>query len=335
MKGKALFICLTILIFSVILSGCLGHDGPAIHFWSDNYNFGVVTEGNPVNHIFEFTNTGTETLIVSDVHPTCDCTVAGNFDKEIQPGKSGKIPITFDSTNYDGQVMKTVIVKTNVPSNSDYTLTLVGTVRVVIGVNPKILWLGTVERNRTTALEGKISIINKMSSPLEINDVKPSENNIEAKVQTIKSGVEYSLSVAVKPPFKEGAVKESVLLKTNSDMVPEFSTQLAYYMEPVVAAYPDPLFVSKEKIAYGEEQLINIECQPGFDMRIADLSVNNDKVKMSIKDDTKMVDKGKRFKLILTFPQDFKFDPNNTLILSFKAKNVPDEPTISIPVIEK
>ena len=100
-------------------------------------------------------------------------------------------------------------------------------------------------------------------------------------------------------------------------------------MEPIVKVFPNPLFVDKDQITNGEEQLINIECEPGHNMRIVDLSVNINKVKVSLKE----VEKGNRYTLVLNFPKNFTFDPSNTLMIKFKAQNVPDEPIFGIPVL--
>jgi hypothetical protein len=64
-------------------------------------------------------------------------------------------------------------------------------------------------------------------------------------------------------------------------------------------------------------------------MRIADLSVNINKVKVSLEE----VERGRRYTIVLKFPKNFTFDPANTLTVKFTAKNVPDEPVFGIPVL--
>jgi len=57
--------------------------------------------------------------------------------------------------------------------------------------------------------------------------------------------------------------------------------------------------------------------------------VNIDKVKVSLNE----VEKGRKYTLVLKFPKNFAFDPANTLIVEFKAQNVPDEQLFGIPVL--
>ncbi|MBN2536434.1 MAG: DUF1573 domain-containing protein [Spirochaetales bacterium] len=330
MKNKVFPIFRLVFIIAAFLYSCMGHvKSPGIYFASDKYNFGIIEEGKSVNHAFEFTNNGTGTLIVNEIRPTCGCTVAGNYDKEVKPGRNGKIPISLDTSGFDGYLAKSIIVKTNVPGNSDFILTLEGHVKVSVSLNPKVLSLGNIERNRTTPLEGKITIANRLPDPFKITGITISNNNIETKIETLKDGFVYSLGVTVKPPFRHGQVMETILVKTDSKIIPAINTRFSYYMEPMVKAFPNPLFVDKDEIAKGKEQMINIECEPGHDMRIVDLSVNNNKVKVSLKE----VEKGRKYTLALKFPKNFTFDPANTLTVEFKARNVPDEPIFRVPVL--
>jgi hypothetical protein len=321
----SLFALFTILF----LAGCMPKvEGPGIWFGQSKYGFGTIAEGNIVNHTFEFTNNGNQDLVIDDVHPTCGCTVAGDYDKNVKPGQTGKIPLSFRTSGYDGKVTKTITVKTNVPDKRELSLILEGSVKISIGVNPRVLFLGNLERNRTTPVEGKIAISNRMQSPFKITNIEVTNNNVEAKVDTVKDGYEYSLNITVKPPFKDGQVMETVLLKTDSKLKSEINTQFSYYMEPLVKVYPNPLFVSMDSIAKGTEQVINIQGQPEVNIRISDIESNFAQVKTSLKENQK----GQIYGIVVKFPKDFAFDQNKVLTIKFKVKNVPNEPTYTVPI---
>src|ERR1051325_4781350 len=74
--------------------------GPRIEFAEPNFDFGRVDAGAAVKHDYIFTNTGDQLLTIKDVHPSCGCTTAGNYDKEVAPGQTGKISIQFNSAGY-------------------------------------------------------------------------------------------------------------------------------------------------------------------------------------------------------------------------------------------
>ena len=66
---------------------------PHMTFSEMDFNFGEIKYTDVVTHDFIVTNTGTATLEIFAVQPDCGCTVAGKWDRQIEPGKTGKIPI--------------------------------------------------------------------------------------------------------------------------------------------------------------------------------------------------------------------------------------------------
>lgn len=82
-----------------------------------SFDFGKIKKGDVVEHIYEVTNTGKNPLIISNVQPTCGCTVPEYTKDPIMPGQKGKITLKFDSSNFDGVVHKAAQVYANVAKN--------------------------------------------------------------------------------------------------------------------------------------------------------------------------------------------------------------------------
>lgn len=81
--------------------------------WSlTTYDFGIIQQGQPVIAEFEFLNTSMIPLIIHAVQPSCGCTVADYPKEPVQPGKSGKIAVTFNAAS-KGVFQKSVLVSTN------------------------------------------------------------------------------------------------------------------------------------------------------------------------------------------------------------------------------
>ncbi|HXA00616.1 MAG TPA: DUF1573 domain-containing protein [Cytophagaceae bacterium] len=86
----------------------------AIGFDSNEFNFGVIKDGEIVQHTFKFTNTGKAPLIVNNAKASCGCTVPQWTKEAIAPGGTGKIDVTFNSSGKGGQkVEKRVTVYAN------------------------------------------------------------------------------------------------------------------------------------------------------------------------------------------------------------------------------
>ena len=88
------------------------------------YDFGTVTEGEIVTQTFNFKNTGSEPLIISDAKGSCGCTVPSKPTAPIAPGEDGEITVQFNSKNKQGQRNQKVTITANTnPAQSFIYLT--------------------------------------------------------------------------------------------------------------------------------------------------------------------------------------------------------------------
>lgn len=85
----------------------------SISFDETEYNFGTVTEGEKVKHIYKFKNTGKEPLVISSAKGSCGCTVPKWPSDPIPPGGTGEIEVQFDSKGKPGKQTKQVTVTAN------------------------------------------------------------------------------------------------------------------------------------------------------------------------------------------------------------------------------
>ncbi len=97
---------------------------PIIQFDHQEFDFGIIAQGEKVYHVFELTNVGKSDLILNDVKPTCGCTVPKNWPKHpIAPGESAKIEVQYDGSG-NGLVKKLITVSSNTnPSYNKLYLT--------------------------------------------------------------------------------------------------------------------------------------------------------------------------------------------------------------------
>ena len=99
-------------MFSIVVSAVAA--GPAVKFSEMSYDFGTFSEEKgKVTHIFSFTNTGTEDVILQDVKTSCGCTTPNWTKTPIAPGKKGEVEVTFNSTGRPGNFAKTITVTSN------------------------------------------------------------------------------------------------------------------------------------------------------------------------------------------------------------------------------
>lgn len=88
--------------------------GPVIAWEKATYDFGDITQGDKVEHVFKFTNTGTEPVVITNVQVTCGCTLPKSWPRDpIQPGGKGEITVAFNSNGKIGKQNKVVTIVSN------------------------------------------------------------------------------------------------------------------------------------------------------------------------------------------------------------------------------
>ena len=87
--------------------------------WLDSVrNIGRIRNGEKVEIIYRFRNTGNYPLVVTGVAVSCGCTVAEKPEQPIAPGKEGIIKAAFHSEGRVGANHKTITVQTNTPQGT-------------------------------------------------------------------------------------------------------------------------------------------------------------------------------------------------------------------------
>lgn len=90
-----------------------------MEFEEQRYDFGTITEGEKVEHIFKFKNTSSNPLIIENARGSCGCTVPEWSRSPIAPGATSEIKVVFDSKGKKGANNKTVTITANtIPANT-------------------------------------------------------------------------------------------------------------------------------------------------------------------------------------------------------------------------
>ncbi|MES2808001.1 MAG: DUF1573 domain-containing protein [Bacteroidota bacterium] len=88
-------------------------------FNEEKHDFGKIPSGTPVTTVFTYTNVGVEPLILTEVKPTCGCTIADYTKTPVKKGDTGKITITYNAAVV-GPFTKTIVVTSNAKTPQKY-----------------------------------------------------------------------------------------------------------------------------------------------------------------------------------------------------------------------
>ena len=205
----------------ILLSVALALAAPHATVDNATFDFGSVTHGKNVEHVFVLKNKGDSPLTIGQVTTSCGCTVADVSSRTVAAGKSSEIRATFNSTNFSGPVSKNILVQTNDPKTPVYTLTMKGTVLEEIEISPKQLNLGEIKVG--TSKNALINVENKGKQPVTLTSIRSTMPQFTVKTGkiTVKPGGKATISIKVAPRKDDRFLGGYLNIKTDSPSKPE------------------------------------------------------------------------------------------------------------------
>lgn len=101
--------------------------GAKVEFAKEVHDYGNIKNGANGTCYFEFTNTGTAPLIISNAKGSCGCTVPDWPREPIAPGAKGKITVKYNTKNA-GPINKSVTITSNAVNEPTKVLRIKGNV---------------------------------------------------------------------------------------------------------------------------------------------------------------------------------------------------------------
>ncbi len=108
---KYTFLMLTALLFSTL--NLSAQSGPQLTFEFETFDFGDLKEGDKAEVDFIFKNTGSESLVLSEVRASCGCTTPFWSKEPVMPGEEGRISVKYDTKGRIYPFNKAVTVTSN------------------------------------------------------------------------------------------------------------------------------------------------------------------------------------------------------------------------------
>lgn len=91
------------------------YTGPSTEmtFATPSHDFGTIPQDSENRHVFTFTNSGNEPLIIENAKGSCGCTVPQYPKEPIAPGETGEIEVVYKPGKQKNKQTKTVTITAN------------------------------------------------------------------------------------------------------------------------------------------------------------------------------------------------------------------------------
>jgi hypothetical protein len=217
-------------------------NGPKLVLVEDKKDIGVIAKGEVIKHAFIVKNAGKSDLHITDVKPSCGCTVP-EFDKVIKPGGEGKITLNVDTKNFQGPISKSALIVSDDPASPQSTIFISANVKPFVEALPQ----GFFRIQALTGEPATSEIVLVSDEP----DFKPTKAEVTQSYLAVslapvaekeripnKNPNQYKVTLTSKADAPEGLVGGYVKVHTGTKKQPEMDLAISGYVKPTVSITP-------------------------------------------------------------------------------------------------
>ncbi len=262
---------------------------------------GSVARGQKVSHAFEIRNDGRAALEITQVKPTCGCTVA-EYDRQIAPGAAGTVRAVIDTKSFRGPIAKSVQVFTNDPENPRLNLVLKANVYARVEAEPGYARFVTVEgEGRQTSIQTMWSSEKPDLQVLGVESPYPfvKASHREASGDERQPGIEgrqWRLEITLEPDAPVGPLADYLKVRTNHPQQRLYELPVSGFVRPVLSVVPRIADFGRRELT--EPQTASLEIK-NLSSSAVELSAATTDLR-GLAAELESVEAGRLYKLLLT-----------------------------------
>ena len=303
---------------------------PKCDFDTPTYDFGKAKTGKDVEHDFWFHNTGNGPLEILQVKPSCGCTTTSQYDKVVQPGQSGKIPIKVATGHATGPITKSITVTTNVPGPAGtIALQVKGELWQAIQATPNSALFGNISAAQTKEgpMVRKLTIANNTEAPVKLGEAKSNNPAFKSELKELEAGKKWELSVTLAPAQPTGVQSGMIELETGIADLPKVQIACSAYLVADVDVVPNKMMLPAVRTVSMQRDFY-VRNNGSKPLKLTDVAASNPLMKATVQE----TQAGMAFRITMEVPPEYKVGKDGDKI-TFKTDH-PNYPTITIPITE-
>lgn len=204
------------------------------------YDFGKVWQNSNVVYQFEIKNTSDTDLEIIDAKAECHCTVPGQFERIIKPGKSGFVPFTLHTAGLGKYLVKRCNITLNDPQMPVLTVQLNGFVQTLFNMNPNDVGNFAEITDPNAKISREAEIVSNIDEPFTF-ELVPNSNakkNFTVDLKEIEKGKRWKLKITTNPPLPAGSLMQFFTFRTSDPHLPGWNLMITGFRPERIAAKP-------------------------------------------------------------------------------------------------
>jgi hypothetical protein len=249
---------------------------PKLTFEKKVHDFGNISPHSTQICTFNFKNTGTDILRITDVNASCGCTITELQKKEYAPGESGVLPVGYLVESQLGEPTKLIHIVSNDPLNPIVDLLIKAKITAAVDLQPRELKLSLVQPNANCP---EITLTSLDNQPFTVTGFASTDNCIKADVDSPEPATRHTLKLtadmSILEKKTEGAFEIGLSHPSSKTIGGTFSAPARFSIKPAnLTIYQASPEATTKKVTilsnYGEQ--FDIEPSPPSRDKIVSIS---------------------------------------------------------------
>jgi hypothetical protein len=294
---------------------------PTIQVRESTQDGGTVEEGTVVKYRFVVTNPGKSDLEITQVKPSCGCTVP-KWDKVIAPEKEGVIEAEVKTLGFRGSILKHLTVISNDPAHPQLELSLTAKVTPLVEVTPGVVALVTVEDQ---PIRQVFTLERTGGQAMKIEQVVANQPYLKTELTPVSGQGRYELAVTVTPEVPWGRTVIPVVVRTDIEKAPN-QTLTLIVDRGIVTTPPTVYLQAAPGPLTTPQQAILLIMRPKGPFHVKEVKVDDPKLQAKVEP----VQDGQQYRVTVSYTGGW--DAGSVERMLTVATDDPKQPEIKVPI---
>ena len=198
------------------LSAALHAQAPTITEPLSSFEFGTVTQGTLVTHVFVLRNPSAAPLRILGVNLSPGLRTSG-FPAQVGPNEQIDLAVSFSTSGMRGPYSGELRLRLDDPGRPEAVFTLAGMVVPAIEFRPHAAFFVTGDRQ--TPAQASIEIVNHQKAPLRITRLEYPRERFDARLESVEEGSRYRLTITLRTDATGGIRQDVIQLHADDGRV--------------------------------------------------------------------------------------------------------------------
>ena len=240
-------------------------------FTETHHDFGVVSRNAKTEHSFMIENCFEEDVHIVAVRSSCGCTTPILSKKTLKAWEKGELIAQFNTRSFIGTKSAEITLVIDKPYYAEVKLTVGGTIRSDIVVEPGEVRFGDVDQGTSKTVDLKISYAGRRD--WKILDIRGDSDFLEVRLDPVQrqgSLTNYVLHIKIKDNAAVGEFMDELVVVTNDEKNDMFTLPVSGRIIPPISI--SPTFVTMGDVGKGKtsQQKLIVRAKKPFEIASVD-----------------------------------------------------------------